>query len=118
MGGRVKELLMRWWKLEPQRCKWSDDSYRESFHVLYKGDIEEVWIEGGEFDEAYIQAAVQEAVTARSWMVDLVIFGDGSSTAYLYPTSDMGRALNREGSIGDSPAETLLRSYLQALEAQ
>jgi hypothetical protein len=115
----MKELLERWSRLEPDRCRWGDDSYREWYSALYDGDDEEAWFDGKP-NLPYLQAAVQEAITARGWAWEVGYY-TGRDPFYVgfVDASPQAHALEdykHHDSYGDNPALSLLAAYLQALE--
>jgi hypothetical protein len=133
-GGVMKELLSKWASLEKGRCRESDPG---TYDVIVGGEFDAIlggaWESVREPDEgwaarstafqsALLQAAVQEAIAARSWDFDLSGSGYGPTyRAYVErvpsPVSEPARDW---WCYADTPAEALLQAYLTALveEAQ
>jgi hypothetical protein len=113
----VKELLERWSTVEPTRCRLA--AYKPSGHsVFFSGNW---WwtrrVSGGDdraFLEHNIQAAIQEAITARRLHLELNLFEDGSAAVTLYRGFFEGQLVS--SSDGGTVAEVLLNAYLRALE--
>jgi hypothetical protein len=125
----MKELLERWAKLEPTRC---EGVYRGEgvFSVyVHLGREERVYrivhdlVESANAANSWLQAAVQEAIEARSWRWELTSPWRGDSHTYTRYWCDLDAStseLDRPviGQEGESAAEALLSAYLTALEAQ
>jgi hypothetical protein len=129
----VRELLNQWAHLEPERVKCSWDgclgvAYGDGGLVLQDRPGTYGSPEFHKFATIYVQAAVQEAIEARqTWAYHVDnIFRPSSGDSPCVMGFSAGVWATEDGILhddppffeahGDSPAEALLRAYLQALE--
>lgn len=104
----LTSLLERWSELEPRRCKIAG-SHPTEFHVLYSGAPRGMWIHRP--DEVVVQAAVQEAIEARSWAWRQ----EGFPTLGNYECEVRVGEHEFAAAVSDSPAVAFLSAYLNAL---
>lgn len=114
----MKELLQRWSRLEPNRCR----HYRgdDSLELFYGGSWNRPFSLKhliARNDMALIQAAVQEAIAARSWR-----WAGGSGFSGVDHSVDIYGTRPKlpwlaNGRSEESFAAALLEAYLQALQA-
>jgi hypothetical protein len=117
----MQELLLRWGRLEPERCKYDVNH----FLIELEGFKHRVFTKVSPA-EAIIQAAVQEAVTAGRWGYEVGnVFrpdsGDapaitGGADAIVHVSHDGDYSDEWYGRGGSNAAEALLSAYLAALE--
>lgn len=118
----MKDLLLRWARLEPEKCELGEDNdieiqlVRESVHFEELDKIDD-------FDIACIQYGVQEAIVARNWefLIEATRFMvTPGNYETRYETSVISYFENGPSifyGVTDVAAESLLGSYLEALEA-
>jgi hypothetical protein len=126
----VKELLLEWAELEPERCEGQSDG---SFHLHLNKDCK-IKIEADLFESvpdplktwatpvvACIQAAVQEAIRVKGWYFEFHDRKYSWATERIYecylfvPNPPPDGCFHHHGS-GKMAAESFLDAYCKALE--
>lgn len=108
-------LLRRWSQLEPERCSVSSSGV----FSIRLGDIArtERWLltdgHNAVTEMAILLGALIEAITARGWGYTLNSALPEGHRAYVTFAGDQYRT-----SVAESPADSLLIVYIQALEAE
>ncbi len=115
------KLLERWGRLEPSRAQIAGNNPKDRFSYMVA--FGEYWtrvfwdIDGGNHADAYVQAAVQEAIAARSWRwVGGSGYGGANHSVHIYGALPEAPWL-ANGRSDESFAKALLEAYLEALQA-
>lgn len=108
----LSQFLHRWRVLEPERCQALGDR-----HVVALGGGSAYIVGHIPAQElAWIQAAVQEAITTRGWTYLLDVGTDGAYAQVDRYDEDSRRTTLDSGKADKHPAAALLTAYLKALE--
>lgn len=114
----MRELLMRWAKLEPERCWVERPGDDDPWCVIHSG-FTHGWRVGSRAQDAmHIQAAVQEAITGHGWHWEVGYHSPDREPFYSgYIDTHDSDDDSHHHVYGDEPVYCLLSAYLQALEA-
>ena len=111
---KISELLHRWAELEPDKCGKSEANPPGSDNYIWRlglGYSLDNLALGTDFAYALVQYAVQEAITDRKWQWEA--HGSRAYNSSVVKSID----INMKIKDGATVAESLLESYLAALES-
>ncbi len=109
---RIDELLAELQKLDPDAYM----AWCELFHAIYDIDYDCIYWDSFAGAIYLLQGAIQDAISARGWHFDVCYNEETKKYVSLVAPPDNERWL--DSIEADAPAESLLATYVAALEAE